>query len=443
MHGAQRLARVGLVGFLVLTGCRPAPGGPGPQAAAQSRTPQTTGVPATPPELPPQVAFTDLSVFSEGEAGTWVVLGLARNDSRSALEGVVASVELLDSTDSPIAVATVPVAMSILQPGATSPFMARFEQAKAPDGARAGLQAFRLSSEPPARVSIDAVRSDQSSEGTLVLGSLRNRGPGPVQAREVIVVWRDADHALSGMALASVPQVRLQEDGTVPWLAEAPGAVPVSRLEVFAAVSAVDESSEGPLESVLEPLWRLSAQGHGFVAGAIRNPGRGPVLPEVAIAILVDDRLASIAILQSTVPLQPGETLAFAADRFPGLEAAPDPGDVSLELYLTGHRTDPGSPAVILLPASIQRFEVIGDRVFMQGTVANPGPAPLKTAMVFVSLRSTSGDPQTARWLALPPPQPGQSAEFFVDLPIAAGDDPAMSEYDLRAVGLPLPESSW
>ncbi len=79
----------------------------------------------------------------------------------------------------------------------------------------------------------------------------------------------------------------------------------------------------------------------------------------------------------------------------------------------------------------------------MQGTATNPGPALLKSAVVLVSLRSTTGEIQTARWLDLNPPQPGESAEFSIDFPIAAGDDPSMSEYDLRAVGIPLAESSW
>lgn len=444
MHAAGSLARACLVGCILLTGCRPVPGDPDAQSAVQDRTPVPTGLPATPPEPHPQVTFTDLTVVPGVEPGVWLVLGLARNDSRYTLEAVVTTVEVLDLAGTPTAAATVPVALSILQPAATSPFLARFEQAGAPESARAQLQAFRFSSEAPVRVSMEAVHSSRSSEGTLVLGRLRNMEPRSARAREVVVVWREADRSLAGMAAASVPQALVPEDGTVPWMAEAPGALLGSRVEVYAAVSAVDESPDVPLESVLGPTWRVTSQGRGFVVGTLRNSGHDPALPEVAIAIIAGGRLVSLEILQSTVPLPPGETLDYGADRFPGLDAAVDSADgVTLELYLTGRLMAPDAPSAIPLPASIQQFEVIGSHVFMQGTVTNPGPAPLKSAMVLVSLRSTTGEIQTARWLDLTPPPPGESAGFSIDVPVAAGDDPAMSEYDLRAVGIPLSETSW
>ena len=437
-------ARVGLVGCLLLTGCRVVPGDPSPASAVQDKTPVPTGPSATPPEPHPQVAFTDLTVVPGGDPGVWQVLGMARNDSHYALEAVVISVEVLDPVGEPAAAATVPVALSILQPGATSPFSARFEQAREPEDTRAQLQAFRVSSEGPVHVSVEAVRSSGSSEGTLVLGRLRNLEPRTVQARDVVVVWREADRSLAGMATATVPQAPVPEDGMVPWMAEAPGALPGSRVEVYTAASAVNDSPLAPLESVVGPTWRVTSQGRGFAVGTLRNPGRDPVLPEVAIAILAGGRLVSLGILHSSVPLPPGETLDYGADRFPGMEAALDPAyAITLELYLAGRPIAPDAPSAVPLFAAIQQFELIGSRVFMQGTATNPGPVLLKSAVVLVSLRSTKGEIQTARWLDINPPQPGENAEFSIDFPIAAGDDPSMSEYDLRAVGIPLTESSW
>ena len=444
MRASGSLGCTCLVACLLLTGCLPVPGSPGAQTASPDQTPISAGLPAIPPGPHPQVAFTDLTVMHGDEPGVWLVLGLARNDSRYALEAVVTSVEVLDPAGTPTASVTAPIALSILQPGATSPFLARFEQARTPSSARAQLQAFRFSSEAPVRLSIEAIHSSRSSRGTLILGRLKNLEPRSVQARDVVLVWREPDRSLAGMAVASVPMAGLPEDGTVPWMAGAPGALPESRVEVFAAVTAVDDASVAPLESVLEPTWRVTSQGRGFVVGTIRNPGLDPILPEVAIAISVAGRLASLEILQSSAPLQPGETLGYGADRFPGLEAGIDTADdVTLEVYLTGRLIARGAPSAVPLPASIHQFEVIGSRVFVQGTLTNPGPAPLKSAVLLVSLRSTAGEIQTARWLDLFPPPPGESAEFSIDVPIAAGDEPAMSEYDLRAVGIPLPETSW
>jgi hypothetical protein len=444
MHAAGMLARAGLIGCLLLTGCRVVPGASSPPSAVQDKTPVPTGLSATPPEPHPQVTFTDLTVVPGDEPGVWLVLGMARNDSHDALEAVVISVEVLDPVGEPAAATTVPVALSILQPGATSPFSARFEQAHEPQNMRAHLWAFRFSSEAPVHVSMEAVRSSRSSEGTRVLGRLRNLEPRTVQAQDVVVVWREADQSLAGMATATVPRALVPDDGMVPWMAEAPGALPGSRVEVFAAVSAVEDSIIAPLESVAGPTWRVTSQGRGFAVGTLRNPGRDPVLPEVAIAVLAGGRLVSLEILRSSIPLPSGETLDYAADRFPGMEADPNPADgITFELYLAGRPMAPDAPSAVPLLASIQQFESIGSRVFMQGTATNPGPTLLKSAVVLVSLRSTTGEIQTARWLDIDPPQPGESAEFSIDFPIAAGDDPSMSEYDLRAVGIPLAESSW
>jgi hypothetical protein len=442
MHAAGLLARAGLIGCLLLAGCRVVPGDPSAPSAVQEKTAVPTGRSATPPEPHPQVAFTDLTIVPGDEPGVWLVLGMARNDSRSALESVVISVEVLDPVGELAAGATVPLALSILQPGATSPFSARFELAREPEDTRARLQAFRFSYEAPVHISVEELRASGSSEGTLILGRLRNLEARTVQARDVVVVWREADRSLAGMATATVPQAPVPEDGMVPWMAEAPGALPGSRVEVHTAVSAVNDSPLAPLESIVGPIWRVTSQGRGFAVGTLRNPGRDPVLPEVAIAILAGGRLVSLEILHSSIPLPPGETLDYGADRFPGMEAALDPADgITLELYLAGRPMAPDAPTAVPLLASIQQFEWIGSHVFMQGTATNSGPAVLKSAMVIVSLRSTTGEIQTARWLDINPPQPGENAEFSIDFPIAAGDDPAMSEYDLRAVGIPLTES--
>ena len=448
MRRALRLALVGLLGIHVLAGCLPAPAGPGSGGSGVDPTVHPSDLPMTPPGLHPQVVFTDLTVLPGDTKGEWLVLGLARNDSRYALEAVFVAVELLDPAGSPDAAATVQLPVSVLVPGATSPFVAEIEQVLSPDGARASLEAFRFSTEAPVRVSLEAVHTTRSPEGIRVLGEVRNRDSRPIYVRDVIVAWRDANRVLAGLTIASVPAARVPDGGSLPWMAEAPGATLQSHFEIFAAASVVDEASEVPLESAIGPAWRVTAQGRGFVSGAIRNAGDEPALPEVAIAVSAAGRLIGLEIQRSSIPLQPGETLAFGADRFAGLEAIPGTpaagaDDITLELFLAGRRVPSETPTAVILPVSIQQFEVIGSGVFLRGALNNPGPGPLKSAMVFVSLRSTTGALQTARWLELTPPSPGESMQFSVDMPLAIGDDPAMSEFDVRALGVPLPESSW
>ncbi len=191
----------------------------------------------------------------------------------------------------------------------------------------------------------------------------------------------------------------------------------------------------------------MTSQGKGFATGAVRNAGDAPILPQVAIAVRAAGRPIGLEILQSSIPLQPGEILTFAADRFPGLQATLEwadieVADITLEIYLEAEPVPPGAAATVLLPVSVLQFEAIGSNVFLRGTVSNPDSVPLRSASILISLRSTTGEPLSARWLELSAPPAEAGMEFSVDMPLAAGIDPAMCEYDVRALGRPLPDSS-
>jgi hypothetical protein len=445
MRRTQWLVLVCLLEILALAGCLPALSVPGTTPAAAL---QATDLPASPTGPLPEIAFSDITVVHGDHAGEWSVLGTARNSSDFALEAVLISVELLDPNGSPTVGATVQLPLSLLQPDATSPFIAQLEQVEAPAGARASLASFQRSSEAPASVSLGGVHATQGPDGVIVIGTVQSNDPRDLRIHDVVVTWRDASRSVAGLAIASVPGAIVADNGSLPWIAQAPGATPDTRFEVFTAASTVNTEGGSPLVTSAEPTWRVTSQGRGFATGAIRNTGDAPALPEVAIAASAAGRLISLEILRSTVPMQPGETLLYAADRFPGLEATLDAEgieitDITLGVYLNADAVPASTGVVVPLPVSIQQSEAIGSSVFLRGAVSNPSSVQLKSTMVFVSLRSTTGEPQSARWLELAPPPAGASTEFTLDLPLAAGVDPAMSEYDVRAFGLPLPESSW
>jgi hypothetical protein len=405
-------------------------------------------LPTSPAGPLPEVAFSDLVVRHGNAQDAWIVLGTAHNESDSALESVGVFVQLVDAAGTATSESTVPLPLSILQPGAVSPFMARLEQDDAPTAARASLESFQFSSETPADISLGDIYTTQAPDGVLALGTMQSNDTQPMRVRDVVLAWRDRNRSLAGLAIASAPGAVIAPDGSLPWIAQAPGASLGTQFEVYAAVSAVDSAIESPLAVTDGPTWRVTSQGNGFATGAIRNAGDVPVLPQVAISVRAAGRPMSLEILQSSVPLQPGETLTFAADRFPGLQATLRSADIKihdvmLETYLDAQAVPPDTGAAVVLPVSIDQFEVIGSNVFLSGTVSNPASLPLRSATILVSLRSTSGEPQSARWLELTPPPSQAGMEFSIDMPVAAGVDPAMCEYDVRALGLPLPDSSW
>jgi hypothetical protein len=372
---------------------------------------------------------------------------MAHNESSSALASVAISVELLDAGGAPLGERTVSLPLSVLQPGAVSPFLARFELLNAPAEARAKLESFLFSSESPVSIRVGMVYATHTPDEVFVRGTVQGDDARPLRVREAVVVWRDRSRSLAGLTVASLPGAVLPPDGSLPWIAQAPGASPGTGFEVFVAAIAAEDSGERPLVVADDLAWRVTSQGKGFATGAVRNAAEVPIYPQVAIAVSASDRLISLEILQSGIPLQPGESLIFAADQFPGLQATLESagieiGDLTLEAYVDAQPVPSNTGRTVMLAASIDQFEAIGSSVFLRGTVSNPDGIPLTRAMGFVSLRSTTGEPQSARWLELVPPPGQEDTQISIDLPLAAGVDPAMCEYDVRALGLPLSDPS-
>jgi hypothetical protein len=256
------------------------------------------------------------------------------------------------------------------------------------------------------------------------------------------VAWRDIGGLLAGADLAILPQVAVPSDGSVPWRAPAPGAVEGGEIDVFfAAATVLRPGADVQLELSVDPAWHRTAQGRGFVTGEIRNPGALPVLPEVAVALWSQGELVGLEILRSAVPLPPGETLAFGAETFPSLSERLErlgvaPQDVVPSAIVSGSAASVSTEA--RLDIAILYFETIGSRVYLEGTLTRTGEQPLAGAEIHGALRSVDGELQSAAWMPIAPGSPGTPVPFRLDLPLPAGIDAALSEIDLRAIGLPF-----
>lgn len=435
-------ARLPLLLCLMLAGCLRTPG------IVESTAPQplsTIALPTSPAEPLPEVAFSDLVVRPGEREEAWVVLGMARNRSSSALLSPAVRVELLDAAGQKTGETTSPLPLPILPPGAASPFVARLESVTPPAEARASLDTYQFSYEPSPILSPGPVDVTLAAQGVYVRGLVGNDGPAAARALAVVVSWRDASRSLMGVTAASMPSAIVDPGESLPWMALASDATTRSRFEVYIAASAADIGEAPSLALADAPSLRLTSQGKAFVTGSIRNTGSQPLLPEVAVALSRASMPVGLAILRTDVPLPPGETLPFAVDEFPGLAAAldsaePDPAALTVDVYLNG-RVPSGSPAPVPLPLSIVQAEAIGSNLFLRGSLSPSTSVPLYRAAVFIVLRSIAGETLSARWLVLPLPQNELGVSFTADLPLPAGVDPALCEYDVRAFGLtsPLP----
>jgi hypothetical protein len=265
MRRTRHLARLCLLVSMTLAGCLPTP--------AASRSPvsplSTIALPTSPAGALPEVAFSDLVVRQGDDQGAWIILGTARNESDSALESVAVFVQLVDAAGTATSETTVPLPLSVLQPGAVSPFTAQLEQAEEPAEARASLESFEYSSEAAARISLGPVYTTQAPDGVIVYGTLRPSDTIPLRVRDMVVTWRDKRGSLAGLAIASVPGAIVTADESLPWIALAPGAASGTHFEVFGAASAADSQSETPLVVTDGPTWRKASPPEPFATRAM------------------------------------------------------------------------------------------------------------------------------------------------------------------------------
>jgi hypothetical protein len=85
----------------------------------------------------------------------------------------------------------------------------------------------------------------------------------------------------------------------------------------------------------------------------------------------------------------------------------------------------------------VESFEFTGSRAFLRGRVSNPTSAPIDSPAVFAAVRSTEGKVLGALWQVVAPHLAASGGEDFtlaIDLPSQA--NPALAEYDLRALGI-------
>lgn len=387
----------------------------------------------------PAMSFPEIVVVP-AKVGVQVV-GLARNDSSLPLRDVSLAIDLLDDEGASLGRLSAVLLLSSVQPGALSPFRAAVPEGLSPASTRVTLEGFRVGTRVPINVALESASMAPSPDGTRLLGLVRNEGTQALLIRDMAVVWRDRGGSLTGAEMAALPQAALPPDGSLPWTALAPDAVEGGEVDVFAAATALRPSTEVQLEVSVDPAWRRTGQGRGFVTGEIRNVSAIPVLPAVAVTLWAQGELVGLEILRSAVPLAPGEALAYGAETFPSLDARLDRlGVGAQEVVPSVIVSASGAPASSepRLDIAVLHFEVIGSRVYLEGTLTRTGEEPLAGAEIHAALRSVDGDLQSATWLPIAPGSPGAPVPFRLDLPLPAGVNSALSEIDLRAVGLPF-----
>lgn len=418
--------------------------------ATATSGPTSTPLPPTPK---PQIQVISFDLSPGPAAGEWRVVGLIENQGRAAVGPVEMSVSLIDAAGKTLAETATFALMSNLLPGEASPFSVSLHAAIAPADARVEPKTYEAADGRPADGwRAHHLRADYRPEliseleefyvtgsGELaLLGTVTNPGRSHVSLDSLNFLGSGPDGTKKLVATMRFGPGRLAPGETAPFLAlapENPGSVQWTQYHDGLITEALSVSA---LEVRGDPLLSFTAQGAPFVVGTLANSGLTASFGTVLVSLLDENRLIGLWEVETPRPLQPGEELAFTAFGSPGVSPRFDQSDPSAVRVGTRVEEWPADDrrTSVTLSVDVSVYLSEGSAIFVRGTVQNPMEFAVDAATIYAEVRSSLGELLTAGWAVLETLEPDSAAEFVLDLPLPAGMDATLAEYDLRAIGL-------
>jgi len=423
--------------------CAPAPLPP------PAITPTATTV-ITPTKIPTisatptlEVEIQELSVLPGGTLGDWTVIGLLENQSGQQLTAISVEISVLDATDTLLNTQNIPIFLSHLGPGETSPFKVHFLDVGIVTTANAKIFAHETTSFGRAQVRVEDLSSVPTGDGRLaILGMVVNSSSKHVIIHNLGILGVDSDSHLVDFTSSATVLSTLDPGEKTPFLAimEAdPGKVEFSP---YIDATTTLKPEENVFSTPEPPKVLLTEQGAPLVVGSIRNDDNRSRWAALLLILKLEEQIVTVAPVRPPIPLQPGESLAYAISDFPGLMAqlarcASHAGTLSAEIIADPLASQPTDRITVPMELRITHFEPIGSSLILKGVISNSGEIDVESVTVLVAVRSTSGELLTAGWSTIAQTLAiNDTLEFILPLSLPQGVDPAMSEYDLQVVGL-------
>lgn len=415
-----------------LAGCLPPSGAPG-------RTPAALDTPGSAfrPQAEGKLEILELVVLPGADALTWHAVGLARNAGSVALADTEVEVEFQASGGARLGVSVVPLPLSYLPPGESSPFLAPFTGEPAPSTASARLASFHPTAPERAVVGILAPTTSafRTAEGHLgLLMRIENPHDQAVRVGEVAAILRDGEGRLAGAAAGVAGVTGIDPGGSATWLLVGEASPAASPALAFTDASLIPELSDPQIRLASPLVLSTTDQGLTFALGEIVNQGETLCWARGVVVLQTDGEPASLAPFASPLPLRPMERLAFALSDFP--RQVPT-GSATASLEIDRLASEPAEGNVVLLSLEIIQVEQIGSSVFARGTIGNPTGGEVLRPSVLAAIHATDGRLLGAGW-ATPQERLGSpgAVEFRFQIPLPAGFDLEAAEFDWRALGL-------
>ena len=437
-----------LASILALSACSNTPSPDATAAATRPITPTATPTPSATPL--PDIEFVSLNLLPGRQPGDWRVVGLVENRSIENLIDAHVIVTLLDRSGDPLAATEVPITFRHLGPNESSPVRDDFPGAGLASDAQAELSTFQTGAFQRLQLLVDVLSTASTDRGGMaILATISNTGDSPASiAALALLAQNDRGRAL-GLAnqIAGPAVLRSGETATVLALLEIDAGASIYAPFVDAVAADLMPDPQ-PVTLAGQANLVLDDQGNPFVVGALGNSGQQPSMGSVTLTLSYQGAWISAAQVNTPVPLGPGEIRPFTAVDFPGLAARLGEDDWSLQDLQIEARTDPlvaGSEAEPYshLDLSIRSFEAIGGFAFIQGVLTNPYANPVQGASVMAALYDSLGRLVTAGWItASEMLLAGESLDFVLPIPMPAGANPRLYEFDTWAAGVQVAAAS-
>ncbi len=407
---------------------------------AATRTPE----PSPSATLPPTVGFPALNLLPGSQPGDWRVVGLIENSSATTLINAHVLVTSLDASGTSLSSVEVPISFMHLGPNEISPFRAEFPGAGLATDARAVLSTHATGEIQRQELQVEIVSAASVDRGgTAILVAVTNNGDNSASIAALGVLAQDGRGRAVGLAnMIAGPRV-VRRGETIAALAHL--EIDAGSTRFIPYVDAVSTSILPEPDPVgVEDSVRLvfDDQGNPIVVGALRNSSQQFYHGSVIVVLSLEQLGISMAQVDTTIPLGPGEIRPFTAVDFPGLTARLEEIGGSARDMEVASRSAPlpvGSEAEAYshLDLSVQSFERIGGSAFVLGRVSNPFANPVQDASVMATLYGSSGRIVSAAWYLVPEILlPGETHDFVLPIPMPANTNPRLSEFDIWAAGI-------
>ena len=372
-------------------------------------------------------------------------MGVLRSHSELGAEEIALRIWLESSSGEILAEKLLTPLLPFLPPGGESPFFSFFSVNDAAAGARVEVLSYRPAHFEAVSLVVDQLSPAPTSDGGVaVFGRLSNPGPRWAEIQRLVLAADEESGSLLGFSSREVFPSVLAPGEARPFLAHF-AQVPSSAL--FTTHYAASGQDQPPQQTSLTlhqpPRIAFDNQGNPFVLGLLKNGDRIQRWAKLIVVIRLQDEVVGLSTLEPRVPLEPGEVRSFAVGEFASLSQrlahrAWSAGDLAVEAFLDPLLAIAEAPSPILLTVHLKAYESTGSRLFLRGSVQNPGPNAVRTATLIASLQSTEGVLQAAGEMVVAEVLgPGESRDFVLPVWLPRGVDLAFAEHDIRALGLP------